>query len=421
MINNFNRSLLSVCFYFLPFALIIGTFFANLACVLLTIVFIVICFVEKEYKYFRSSFFKFFILWYFIILASSLMSINPIFSLSSSLFYFRFGVMALAIWFILENYENAFRYFGYSLLIAFFLIISDSYLQFFTGKNLLGYDYVSGRLGSLFGDELIVGNYLSRIYPILLGIIFFKFKTNNYLSILIILFLILIDVIIFLSGERAAFLNLMISTMIIILLIEKWKKIRIITVIISIFVIIFLSIYNKDVQNRMYTQTIDQIGIGTENIFIFSEEHQNFYKSSFKMFLDSPILGIGPKMYRIRCSEEKYFFVSERTNLNTCSTSPHGAYPQLFAETGLLGAVPILIVFFMIVFKLFEHLYLKILNKPRKLDDFQICILTAIIITLWPIIPSGNIFSSWISIIYYLPVGFLLAYDQVNLNNKKSK
>ena len=421
MINNFNRSLLSVCFYFLPFALIIGTFFANLACVLLTIVFIVICFVEKEYKYFRSSFFKFFILWYFIILASSLMSINPIFSLSSSLFYFRFGVMALAIWFILENYENAFRYFGYSLLIAFFLIISDSYLQFFTGKNLLGYDYVSGRLGSLFGDELIVGNYLSRIYPILLGIIFFKFKTNNFLSLLIILFLILIDVIIFLSGERAAFLNLMISTMIIILLIEKWKKIRIITVIISIFVIIFLSIYNKDVQNRMYTQTIDQIGIGTENIFIFSEEHQNFYKSSFKMFLDSPILGIGPKMYRIRCSEEKYFFVSERTNLNTCSTSPHGAYPQLFAETGLLGAVPILIVFFMIVFKLFEHLYLKILNKPRKLDDFQICILTAIIITLWPIIPSGNIFSSWISIIYYLPVGFLLAYDQVNLNNKKSK
>ena len=132
MINNFNRSLLSVCFYFLPFALIIGTFFANLACVLLTIVFIVICFVEKEYKYFRSSFFKFFILWYFIILASSLMSINPIFSLSSSLFYFRFGVMALAIWFILENYENAFRYLGYSLLIAFFLIISDSYLQFFT-------------------------------------------------------------------------------------------------------------------------------------------------------------------------------------------------------------------------------------------------------------------------------------------------
>ena len=241
------------------------------------------------------------------------------------------------------------------------------------------------------------------------------------MSLLIILFLILIDVIIFLSGERAAFLNLMISTMIIILLIEKWKKIRIITVIISIFVIIFLSIYNKDVQNRMYTQTIDQIGIGTENIFIFSEEHQNFYKSSFKMFLDSPILGIGPKMYRIRCSEEKYFFVSERTNLNTCSTSPHGAYPQLFAETGLLGAVPILIVFFMIVFKLFEHLYLKILNKPRKLDDFQICILTAIIITLWPIIPSGNIFSSWISIIYYLPVGFLLAYDQVNLNNKKSK
>ena len=40
------------------------------------------------------------------------------------------------------------------------------------------------------------------------------------------------------------------------------------------------------------------------------------------------------------------------------------------------------------------------------MSDFMICIMAAIFINIWPIIPTGNFFNNWISIVYYLPLGF---------------
>ena len=49
----------------------------------------------------------------------------------------------------------------------------------FFGSNILGYELESGpRVSSFFGDELILGSYLSRFFPILFGLFFnFKYRT----------------------------------------------------------------------------------------------------------------------------------------------------------------------------------------------------------------------------------------------------
>tara|TARA_B100000686_G_scaffold147886_1_gene155249 strand:- start:1561 stop:2538 length:978 start_codon:yes stop_codon:yes gene_type:complete len=317
-------------------------------------------------------------------------------------------LFSLAVWFIIENNKDALRYFTYSLLGAFTIVIIDGYIQYFLGENILGYTYVNGRLGGLFGDELILGSYLSRLYPLLLGLIFLNFlEKKRYLYFVFSLF-IFIDILIYLSGERVAFLNLIISALLIILLIDKWKKIRLITLGLSLVIIVSISMSNDTVKNRMVDQTLNKIGIGSENTYIFSEEHQNFYISSIKMFSDRPLIGNGPKMYRKLCYEEKYFYVSKNTNLNTCSSHPHGTYPQLLAEAGLIGAIPAIFIFFWILYLFVSHLYLKIKKGYLKLSDYQICIIVSIFLTLWPLIPSGNFFGSWLSTIYYLPIGFLL-------------
>ena len=44
----------------------------------------------------------------------------------------------------------------------------------------------------------------------------------------------------------------------------------------------------------------------------------------------------------------------------------------------------------------------------NKFFDFQLCLIVGILISLWPFSPSGNFFNNWLSIIYYLPVGFIL-------------
>jgi hypothetical protein len=55
-----------------------------------------------------------------------------------------------------------------------------------------------------------------------------------------------------------------------------------------------------------------------------------------------------------------------------------------------------------------KHFYLKLIKKSIVFNDFEIALLSALLISLWPLVPTGNFFGNWISIIYYLPVGFLL-------------
>ena len=39
---------------------------------------------------------------------------------------------------------------------------------------------------------------------------------------------------------------------------------------------------------------------------IFSIQHQVVYQSAYKIFLDHPFFGIGPKMFREICKESRY-------------------------------------------------------------------------------------------------------------------
>jgi O-antigen ligase len=135
----------------------------------------------------------------------------------------------------------------------------------------------------------------------------------------------------------------------------------------------------------------------------------NKYSNSIKMFKNSPIIGYGPKSYRSICLEDGYDKIH-------CSTHSHNTYLQLLVETGVFGFVIILGIFTYLTYKLFEK-FLTLIKRPshKLITDYQVCLIIAIYISLWPFAPSMNFFGSWISIIYFLPVGFYLA-SNVNTN-----
>ena len=147
---------------------------------------------------------------------------------------------------------------------------------------------------------------------------------------------------------------------------------------------------------------------------MFSNRHESHFKSAFLMFRENPIFGVGPKLFRVMCDEEKY-----EIDRWSCSTHPHNTYVQLLAETGLVGILFILIPVFFFIKQVLMQIVSKIKKKKLPLSDYQICIIAAFFITLWPIAPSQNFFNNWISIIYYLPVGFMLHsfYKKYNNNN----
>ena len=108
-------------------------------------------------------------------------------------------------------------------------------------------------------------------------------------------------------------------------------------------------------------------------------------------------------MFRLICKEKKY-----QVGIKPCSTHPHNFYAQLLAETGVLGFSFLLIAFFYIFYCTYRQLKSIFLKQKRYLSDYQVCLLSGILITIWPLSPNGNFFHNWLMVVYALPIGFYL-------------
>ena len=194
-----NINLSSIQFFLLciiPFSLVFSIFVADFFVVLICFLFIAKNIMEKK-NYFGGAFFKIFFIFWVYISVRSLFSEDVYFSLKSSLTFIRFGIFALAIKFLIE--ENPKRIYFLFIILAFFLpiVAADGILQFFTGKNIFGYRVSSmqGRLGGFFDQELIIGSYVARMTPIMIGTYFYcKYlklisQKWDYYLLLIIIFL----------------------------------------------------------------------------------------------------------------------------------------------------------------------------------------------------------------------------------------
>ena len=69
--------------------------------------------------------------------------------------------------------------FFFVLTLIYLLLIFDSYLQFITGTNLLNFEKVGVRVSSFFGDELVLGSYVTRFFPIYVGLYFYNAKKRK--------------------------------------------------------------------------------------------------------------------------------------------------------------------------------------------------------------------------------------------------
>ena len=140
---------------------------------MVAVIFLVNSIKNKLISYYQNVYFKFFILFCFILILSSLFSDNILVSLKNSLFYFRFGIFSLCFWYLLERNQYLLKYLFISISICFSSLIIDGYIQYIFGENIFGYElYNQYRVSSFFGSELILGSYLARFFPIFLVYLF---------------------------------------------------------------------------------------------------------------------------------------------------------------------------------------------------------------------------------------------------------
>ena len=405
----FSINLLTWLVCLVPIFLVVGPAVTNIGVVLINLIFLTIIFYSKEFSLFKNKVFIFFIIICMIFIFSSLLSDNIYFSLSSSLFYFRYGILSLSIIYLSKKNENFPKLFLLILSLVFLFLIFDSFYQYFNGYNLTGYEYNGFRLSSIFGEEKILGSFFSRLFPIFFGLIILVFNKSVIPIIIGLITLVLIDTLIFLSGERTAFFYLILFSILVIILLKDWRFIRMISFLLSLIIIFILVNIQPTLKNRMITQTINQTQFFEEKKHIFSFEHENIYRIGLDMFKKNPIIGIGPKNFRIECKKDIY------KEIDGCRSHPHNSYVQLLAETGIIGFIAFISFFIFICITLSKQFYYMYLRKTSYMNNFMVCFALAVLINLWPFIPTGNFFSSYLNVFYYLSFGFYFA-NFTNLN-----
>jgi O-antigen ligase len=431
----------------MPALLITGPFLSDLGVSIVAILFLINSKKNDLLKYYNNIYFKFFIIFWIILIISSLLSNNILISLKNSFFYFRFGIFSLCFWFLIEKNAKILHYLFYSIIICFISLIIDGYIQYFFKENLFGFKLHGGnRVSSFFGSELILGSYLARFFPILFGLFVFidhklKIKNKKLLVILTLTF-ILSEGLIVLSGERVALFFMNSSAIFIILMINDYKKYRFWTYVGSLLLIFGLIFFFPKTQDRIIKQTIDGFtsinskNADTNNIkefYIFTKTHNDMYIAGLQVFNNNKFFGVGPRQYRNKCKdydesvkveieESSRYHPDKKDYLLTklfCQTHPHNTYIELLSETGIFGFTLVFGTFLLIIFFSMMQFFNNIFNKKKKyFNDFELCLLSAMIISLWPLAPTGSFFNNWMSIVYYFPIGiFLWSRNSSNKSN----
>ena len=478
--NFFLNHYITLPFLLLPFFLISGSFLPDFVISLSAILFIIYCIRKKNLKYFSNYYFLLFLIIYVYININSFFSFDPKISFKTSIPYIRGIIFALCFSLII-NKKNFINFFFFSFYLSYIILLVDSLFQIKTGFNLIGYSS-SNRISSFFGEELIMGSFVSRTLPFVLAILFYiDIKNKESLALILLL---ISGILVFISGERLALVYYTIIVLFFSIFFFNYKfKFYFFVLILLLFSVI--TFYNSNFFNRLYFHTKEQLKQSRSVLFL-SYRHELHYLSAYRMFKDKKFFGHGLRSFRSLCSDERYnvqdkidkdnakfspidgfYNISEEyrevEDLNSlksiqkyyvisvsskdsyvdfvvgdsyvkfyksngeyveknealfanyeysngCNTHPHNIYLQILAEIGLIGFL-LFFGFFLFMFYQLIIIFLKIRKKNIELQDKpNFLLILGIVLSLFPLFPSGSFYNNWLLSIFSINLGFLINY-----------
>ena len=413
-----------------PLFFITGSFLPDFFCSLFSVYFLYLLIKKKELNFLNNKFFFFFLIFYLYINLNSLNSFQPETSFKTSLTFIRIIFFIFFISYFVKKYPQIINFTYYCFLLCLISLFTDSLSQFFFKVNIIGQKINPGdRISSFFGDELIMGSYVVRLLPFIIGL---SYLAGLKKKILLNSFIIIISLaLVILSGERTSFFYLLVF-LFFYFLINKKQFFYLLLPIISVVIIIASN--NSSGLDRISTHTIDQF---KKSKFYLSYRHELHIVTAYQMFLDKKFLGHGLKSFRNLCSSEKYKNIieeynnkninkvlansSSRSNLsdftksnNACNTHPHSIYFEFLAELGFVGFLFLCFLFLYTLKKFIIYFFTIVKSKKENSTIYsKYFISLGFLISMIPLIPSGSYFNNYLMIITYFPIGFYLSTQNI--------
>lgn len=420
---------LSYIFYLYPLFLILGSSVNNFFQIVICL-FSIYIILKKEVIISKDQriIFTLVILLFFYSFLVTLYNGNYFF-LKNTLIFIKIVFFCIVIDFLISKKIFDLKKFIYTSSVILIIVIFDTFFQFFNGKNLIGFEIEPNnlvRLTSFFKDEYVVGGFIARIYlPIL---IFFTFLIKNQKNKFwfFLLFSIIINISIFITGERSSIIISILNFCLLFIFVKELRKQIIYKLLFSIFVVAIILTISNPLKDRYIKSTIHD----TFKIFAKNENKHTIYDSQYgALFLasleiakDNYLFGQGLRTYRIKSCKENFKTniqnkISKKTNHSEfiCSTHPHNYILELMLDLGLIG----LIIFIALIYLILKRLIFFKKNKNKSGLE-KLCIIAFALHFLsifWPINTHGSIFSSWNSTFYLFNLSLFISLSANNSIN----
>jgi O-antigen ligase len=413
MANLFLSKVKSLSFYewillLFPLCLVIGSFWVNLFLILSSLIFIYELIKKNFYDQLKLNWIYFYIIFIIYNIVNSFFATNFIGSLQSSFSQIRFLLFSLFIFFCISNTKNIQIILKIWLSLVL-LIAVDVIYQYLFLKNIFGIPIDGSRPSGVFGEELVVGAFITYISIPIISYFFKEFNNQNYFKkFLYVLLYLFLFVTVALTGERLSFIIFLGSSLIIFFLNTSFKKFIILSL--TSFLLLILIYFNSSSFNNRVKDFNNII------LNFYDSSYGRLWESSYLLFDKNKIFGVGLKNYRVDCDSQ----IDPRPESipQFCSSHPHNFFLEILSETGLVGFSIFFIFFFYLIFYLKNRIrYLKSDLNFKKYSSLLYGNILILLIYVWPLKTSGSFFTTWNGSFFWLNLGIALLITKGKIKN----
>lgn len=393
---NFGNAII----WLMPLLLLASRTLADLCVTLTALAFLYFSWKHQNWGWAKSGWFRTcLVFWAYLLLLNTPFSMQPLESLAYAISFIRWPLFAAALGYWLLTDPRRQRAFLLGLLCVTTFILADTWLQFISGKDLLGHPpFPDNRLTGPFNSP-VPGIMTVRVFFILFllaGVLDGLNAPSRHIAFNTLL-LVAGLTFIYITGERMALLLFMAGAVVILCgLWLQYPRHRG-TVLLAAGFFITALLLTTQVMPEQTTQRA--LHSSTQKIARFSQsDYGQVFGAAYAAWQEYPLLGSGLHTYRDVC-EKLGLLVNSGMNC----THPHNLYLHILAETGAIG----LMLFAICVFAIYKTALLDHIHQRRW---YLLAVaFTLISVSFWPLIGGISLLNNGVAALAWLGVGWTFA------------